>query len=355
MSLLVATGGIVRARQLRAPLIDYSTDLTFTRSGEAANFDPRTGAFLAAAGTDWREDEHTLPLAISSWTDAGTPGETTGVSDHLGGSDAVTTEDADAGAFEGHTHSTGFSVVAGRLYRTTTWIKKDTDETRFPELQNVSSSGFAHWQLNTKTGAATVRVSNGFTDLSLSVTEAVSGWWRVIFTFRPNISAGFLARVYPAAAVSLGGSALATTTGALTWYPAIQLDGEAAWLPTDVPRILDDGAILIEGAATNRVTHSQDFDNAFWSKLTDPPTVTANSATAPDGTTTADEILFNSAAGVGDLRSGALGLTDSLDYAYSVFLQSPADAPASVRTSMRNKASTDIRTVRAVPATWTLR
>jgi hypothetical protein len=42
----------------------------------------------------------------------------------------------------------------------------------------------------------------------------------------------------------------------------------------------------VEGARTNTITYSEQFDNAAWGKTN--ITITANSATAPDGTTTAD-------------------------------------------------------------------
>ena len=48
--------------------------------------------------------------------------------------------------------------------------------------------------------------------------------------------------------------------------------------------------LLVEEARTNLVTYSQEFDNAAWSKI-NGATVTANTATAPDGTLTADSII----------------------------------------------------------------
>jgi hypothetical protein len=51
--------------------------------------------------------------------------------------------------------------------------------------------------------------------------------------------------------------------------------------------------LLMEEAATNIVTYSEQFDNAVWLKFNS--TVTANAATAPDGTATADAVVENSA------------------------------------------------------------
>jgi hypothetical protein len=47
--------------------------------------------------------------------------------------------------------------------------------------------------------------------------------------------------------------------------------------------------LLLEPAATNLLTYSEQFDNAAWSK--NNATVTANATTAPDGTVTADKLI----------------------------------------------------------------
>ena len=57
------------------------------------------------------------------------------------------------------------------------------------------------------------------------------------------------------------------------------------------PRLNDSG-LLVEPARTNLLLQSQDFDNAAWSK--NNATITANTAPAPDGTTTADKLVANS-------------------------------------------------------------
>jgi hypothetical protein len=50
-----------------------------------------------------------------------------------------------------------------------------------------------------------------------------------------------------------------------------------------------DRGVLIEGSRTNLILRSQEFDNASWTKS--GATVTANAASAPDGTTTADTLI----------------------------------------------------------------
>ncbi len=73
-------------------------------------------------------------------------------------------------------------------------------------------------------------------------------------------------------------------------------DGTVMAFAADVPRITDQG-LLIEPAAANLLLRSQEFDNASWAKTGAgaglAPVVTANAATAPDGTTTADRVVFD--------------------------------------------------------------
>jgi len=58
---------------------------------------------------------------------------------------------------------------------------------------------------------------------------------------------------------------------------------------------------LVEKVRTNEIPYSQDFDNVAWIKGANGtgvnPVVTANNATAPDGTLTADTIVFDAGAG----------------------------------------------------------
>jgi hypothetical protein len=60
-------------------------------------------------------------------------------------------------------------------------------------------------------------------------------------------------------------------------------------------RVQSDG--LIEKVRTNLLLYSQEFDNAYWLKqvggLASAPVVTANAELAPDGTMTAERIVFN--------------------------------------------------------------
>jgi hypothetical protein len=54
--------------------------------------------------------------------------------------------------------------------------------------------------------------------------------------------------------------------------------------------------LLVEPGATNLALRSQEFDDAYWSKVS--LTVTANAGVSPDGATTADKLIPSTGAGV---------------------------------------------------------
>jgi len=85
-----------------------------------------------------------------------------------------------------------------------------------------------------------------------------------------------------------------TTTQAITNYIPTLLTA-----PAGVPRFDHNPTtgeslgLLVEEQGTNLLTYSQEFDNAAWTKAN--VTVSANSVVAPDGTTTADTLIENTA------------------------------------------------------------
>ena len=74
---------------------------------------------------------------------------------------------------------------------------------------------------------------------------------------------------------------------------------------------------LIEIARTNLLLQSQTFEDASWSKSF--VTVTANTTTSPDGTTTADTITGIGALGARLIQSNSISFTASTSYSLSVF------------------------------------
>lgn len=75
-------------------------------------------------------------------------------------------------------------------------------------------------------------------------------------------------------------------------------DGDLVVCTANQPRVESSGGVLglrVEGARTNAVLRSEEFDNAAWLDVSSPaatPTVTANAGTSPRGDATADRVQF---------------------------------------------------------------
>jgi hypothetical protein len=89
---------------------------------------------------------------------------------------------------------------------------------------------------------------------------------------------------------------------------------------------------LIQWAPSNLLTNSQDFESANWFKGN--TTVTANTAAAPDGTTTADTVAFAAVANANIQPTSAVAVTAGLTYTYSVYLRAATNI-SNVRLSMQ--------------------
>lgn len=191
-----------------------------------AGFSRAAGAALGARRARLWSLITTFPLNLANWTANNTPTSVSGVSDPFGGTDAVTTGDDDGSLFESHQFQTATSLTIGEQYRFIHWIKKDADTTRFPEIQHIAGTGFAHVQLNTQTGATVIRASANWTSLSVSAVTATedAGWWKMTLRFTPAATNAPRVVYLPAAASTLGGSTVASETGTLTWYPGVRLE-----------------------------------------------------------------------------------------------------------------------------------
>ena len=73
--------------------------------------------------------------------------------------------------------------------------------------------------------------------------------------------------------------------------------------------------LLIEEARTNLLTYSEQFDNAAWGKTRS--SITANAATAPDGTTTADKLVEDTTASSTHVLNRASATTVSANTAHT--------------------------------------
>lgn len=121
---------------------------------------------------------------------------------------------------------------------------------------------------------------------------------------------------------------LVVGTGSATFTRATEAtcrlsNGLLKKVASGVPRshYLSDGTyagFLAEGARTNLVLRSEEFDNASWTKSS--VTVTANDTTAPDGTATADKL--DAAGGTGsETVLQAFTLTANVAHSVAIFFK----------------------------------
>lgn len=102
--------------------------------------------------------------------------------------------------------------------------------------------------------------------------------------------------------LTMSGGEAVTTTRASTAYCTAS-DGTMTSCAVNKPRVSSTG-LLVEGTRTNIVLRSQEFDHATWTAEglngAAAPVVTANAGVAPDGTTTAERIVFGAVSGVNE-------------------------------------------------------
>lgn len=106
-------------------------------------------------------------------------------------------------------------------------------------------------------------------------------------------------------------------------------------------RVGPDG--LIEKVRTNICLQSQTFDNASWVKVASgtasAPVVTANAGVAPDGTTTADRVVFSATSGVSII---AQDVTGAIGYTFSIYVKSNTGSSQSIQLRVDSAPSTII-------------
>jgi len=123
------------------------------------------------------------------------------------------------------------------------------------------------------------------------------------------------------------------TADILVWGAQLELGSTASAYTKNVggffpprfdynPATLAPRGLLIEEQRTNLLLQSQTFDNASWTKSVS--TVTANAATAPDGTTTAEKSIVNNGITLGSstgagLRQDITKAASNITYTFSTF------------------------------------
>lgn len=102
-------------------------------------------------------------------------------------------------------------------------------------------------------------------------------------------------------------------------------------------------------ARRNYALWSEAFDNAVWVN-TGTNTVTADAATAPDGTTTADAVVFQDTGFFRVQQCSVTGDSANRTWTYSVWLKAPIAGNAVLRIS--HPGAADYTTTVAVTTSW---
>ena len=84
---------------------------------------------------------------------------------------------------------------------------------------------------------------------------------------------------------------------------------------------------------THTIKRSEEFDSVVWSKL-NSATVTANTTTAPDGTTTADTITFAAATNSGLQQPLGISQVSGNDYTFSIWIKRIGETDTDINLNM---------------------
>ena len=102
---------------------------------------------------------------------------------------------------------------------------------------------------------------------------------------------------------------------------------------------------------TNTIKRSEEFDSVVWSKL-NSATVTANTTTAPDGTTTADTITFAAVTNSGLNQAPVISQISGNDYTFSVWIKRIGGTDTDINLLVSDGVGSTVRGKTAT-ADWT--
>ena len=187
----------------------------------------------------------------------------------------------------------------------------------------TSGSGtvFAVVGLDDATGTQSAQISaavNGVLTLSFSTGSDTSGTIRLgVGPFGNSVAKLVCAGVHLYKADRSMQERTDVATGLETYYPTTSSAVYAARFDHD-PATGESLGLLIEEQRTNLIPYSENFDQGAWFK--NNLTVSADSATAPDGTSNADKIISDS--GLSGYIFEGVSITSGNDYTHTVFAKS---------------------------------
>ena len=239
--------------------------------------------------------------------------------------DGTTTADkiTSNNATGGYLIAQGFSATNATIYTASFFLKAAELGFAF-----VGFTGTAFPATTVAVNLSTGAISAGTgSPLSSSTQTLANGWYRITVSIAATSTATGSPTIYlsndglwanRSAAITIG-------SGIYVWGAQLDLGAQATtYVPTTSAAAgalrRGDRGVLIEGARTNLLLQSQTFDNASWT--VNEATTTADAATAPDGTQTADTLIpsTNSVA-THRTRQAAQATTAGATVTFSVFLK----------------------------------
>jgi hypothetical protein len=237
-----------------------------------------------------------------------------------------------------------FTVTSGLTYAYSVFVK--ADGYNFVQLL-ATNAQFGTFAINydLSTGIETQFSAGTSTVISRGINSAGNGWYRinVVCTAIGSGSGRFGFDIIPASTSARGvtwtgdgvsgvlgwGAQLeqraavtaytVTTTQPITNYQPVLLTAAAGTARFDFNPVSGESlGLMKESESTNLVLRSEEFDNAYWTKLN--TTISANTIVAPDGTLTGDKIIANSGNSVKYIDR-AITTVASTTYSWSVYLK----------------------------------
>ena len=221
----------------------------------------------------------------------------------------------------GQSHYMRFLYTVDPSTEVTFSIHAKADELSEFDITTYGSLGFESSAVTTvDLSAGTVTKASGHTT---ATSEALDdGWFRVSLTENTgSTDTDRLVQIH----LRSGGSQTFdgdSTSGMHFWGIQFEVGSTAStYHRTEGAPYYGEGAtpkgLLIEEARTNLVTDSEEFDDSMFTAVR--LSVTANQSLAPDGTSTADEIVEDSSASDTHILRLSSSVTTGNDYTFSVF------------------------------------
>lgn len=185
--------------------------------------------------------------------------------------------------------------------------------------------------------------ASGTPPTSFSITNVGNGWYRCSITATvtaaaSNVGIGRIDSLSGASGGSMSavgdvhvwGAQLNLGSSPLTYIPTTSAARYS--LPIDHnPTTFEPLGVLIEEQRTNLLQWSEQFNDAAWAKA--QATVTANSAIAPDGTTTADTLLDTAVSNIHYISQTVTGSPSGVTYTVSAYLKASTLSYATIGLS----------------------